>query len=330
LCGDEAGTTITSYSLVRRATGVTIDRSTGLLFRMIPPTITMPPIITALGSPFAELTNCARPIVPAAPPLFSNCTDCTSLAACIAAARLRPVWSQPPPGLAGIIIFSAMDCAEAAGRPKACRTDSDAPASANSRRFISVLLGRVDADFSRSAGAAASIRARPRNRNGRGSVRRRAGRSRPHAALDLLQEVALVILQRRDDDAAVAAQLEHRLVVAGAELFVAGQRHDPAHGDDHVAGAVGRPLDGGDRNQQLVVGFGDLGRLHRRHRPAHRFLDRRVAQAAGKIVGVQIDDRQFQLARLHAAPASSSRQRQQPADASSLPSVPFETRRRQA
>src|SRR6266496_1099210 len=69
------------------------------------PTITMPPIITALGSPLAEFTNCARPMVPPAPPLLSNCTEETSLALCIADARLRPVWSQPPPGLAGIIIF---------------------------------------------------------------------------------------------------------------------------------------------------------------------------------------------------------------------------------
>src|SRR6266508_2710796 len=69
------------------------------------PTITMPPIITALGSPFAEFTNCARPMVPPAPPLLSNCTEETSLALCIAAARLRPVWSHPPPGLAGIIIL---------------------------------------------------------------------------------------------------------------------------------------------------------------------------------------------------------------------------------
>src|SRR5688572_9633836 len=105
LCGELAGTTITSHSLVSRAIGVTCDRLTADLLRMMPPTITIPPIITALGSPLAELTNCARPMVPAAPPLLSNCTPDTSLALCIAAARLRPVWSQPPPGFAGIIIF---------------------------------------------------------------------------------------------------------------------------------------------------------------------------------------------------------------------------------
>src|ERR671922_2641306 len=77
------------------------------------PTITIPPIIRAFGSPLAEFTNCARPIVPPAPPLLSNCTDDTSLALCIAAASWRPVWSQPPPGLAGIIILR-LGCAWAA------------------------------------------------------------------------------------------------------------------------------------------------------------------------------------------------------------------------
>src|SRR6185295_4377854 len=85
----------------------------------IAPTITMPPIMIALGSPFAELTNWARPMVPPAPPLLSNCTEETSFALCIAVARLRPVWSQPPPGLAGIIIFK-LGCALAI----AARADS--------------------------------------------------------------------------------------------------------------------------------------------------------------------------------------------------------------
>ena len=115
LYGELAGTTTTRYSLVRRAIGVTIVRLTGDFCSTMPPTITMPPISSAFGSPFALLTNCARPIVPAAPPLLSNVTDCTTFADCIAAASARPVWSQPPPGLAGIIIFSvAIDCACAA------------------------------------------------------------------------------------------------------------------------------------------------------------------------------------------------------------------------
>ncbi len=85
--------------------GVTMPRFTGDCWRMMPPTITMPATISAFGSPLAEFTNCASPIVPAAPPLLSNWTPLTSLALCIAVASWRPVWSQPPPGLAGIIIF---------------------------------------------------------------------------------------------------------------------------------------------------------------------------------------------------------------------------------
>ena len=48
---------------------------------MIAPTITMPPIISALGSPLLELTNCASPIVPPAPPLLSTVTFLTILSA---------------------------------------------------------------------------------------------------------------------------------------------------------------------------------------------------------------------------------------------------------
>ena len=80
----------TTYSLVSRAIGVTIARSTGDLFSMMPPTITMPPIINAFGSPLALLTNCASPIVPAAPPLLSNCTDWTSFCALHRRAKRAP------------------------------------------------------------------------------------------------------------------------------------------------------------------------------------------------------------------------------------------------
>jgi hypothetical protein len=57
LCGDDAGTTITTYSLVRRAMGVTMLSSTVDLLSMMPPTMTMPPIIRALPSPLALLMN---------------------------------------------------------------------------------------------------------------------------------------------------------------------------------------------------------------------------------------------------------------------------------
>ena len=128
------GTTTTWYSPVSRAIGVTCDRLTGDLLVMIAPTITMPPIIIALPSPLLELTNCARPIVPPAPPLLSTVTLGTILSACIAACSARPVWSQPPPGAAGTRILrlsraSALPAAggrqqrprpEADGRERAC------------------------------------------------------------------------------------------------------------------------------------------------------------------------------------------------------------------
>ena len=108
----------------------------------MPPTITMPPIISALGSPLALLTNCARPIVPAAPPLLSNCTDCTTLADCIAAPSARPVWSQPPPGLAGIIILSVPNgCACAGGSDGTCASSERGEAASAAREKLATLHG---------------------------------------------------------------------------------------------------------------------------------------------------------------------------------------------
>ena len=102
---DAAGTTTTWYSPVRRAIGVTCDRLTGDLLVISAPTITMPPIIIVLPSPLLEVMNCARPMVPPAPPLLSTVTRGTILSACSAACSARPVWSQPPPGAAGTRIF---------------------------------------------------------------------------------------------------------------------------------------------------------------------------------------------------------------------------------
>ena len=88
---DVPGTTTTSYSPVSRAMGVTCDRLTGDLLEMIAPTITMPPTINALGSPLFELTNCASPIVPPAPPLLSTVIFFTMPSLCSAACNARPV-----------------------------------------------------------------------------------------------------------------------------------------------------------------------------------------------------------------------------------------------
>src|SRR5512134_2224458 len=182
LNGEEAGTTTTRYSLVRRAIGVTIVRSTGDLFSAIPPTITMPPTSIAFGSPFALLTNCASPIVPAAPPLFSNCTDCTTFALCIAAASARPVWSQPPPGFAGIIIFNVLiDCAPAVPSPanEAVVTAANV-AIENSRRFM-----RVSLVCSKGRAARQDNREFPPSQH-RASRHRATGARQHAAALDAL------------------------------------------------------------------------------------------------------------------------------------------------
>ena len=71
LKGELDGSTNTLYSLVRRARGVTLSRPTGGLPVMMPPSITAPITIMACGSPLLLLTNCARPMAPAAPPLLS-------------------------------------------------------------------------------------------------------------------------------------------------------------------------------------------------------------------------------------------------------------------
>ena len=74
LIGESAGTTISSYSPVSRASGVTLARVTGDLLVRMAPTMTSPP--TRIASPFLPLlvTNWARPTVPPAPPMFSTCT----------------------------------------------------------------------------------------------------------------------------------------------------------------------------------------------------------------------------------------------------------------
>ncbi len=109
------GSTKTLYSLVRRASGVACDSETGGLPVMMPPSITAPITISALGSPLLALTNCARPIAPAAPPLLSKLTDEATPESCSALPSARPVVSQPPPGLAGIIIFRLAAARAASG-----------------------------------------------------------------------------------------------------------------------------------------------------------------------------------------------------------------------
>ena len=70
LIGPSAGTTISSYSPVSRASGVTSSKVTGALLVRMAPTITSPP--TRMASPFffSLVTNWARPMVPPAPAMF--------------------------------------------------------------------------------------------------------------------------------------------------------------------------------------------------------------------------------------------------------------------
>jgi hypothetical protein len=99
---------MTEYSATMRASGVACWTLTADLLSSTAATIAWPPIISALGSPFDEFTNCARPIVPPAPPLLSYCTLEASFESFMTLPSVRPVWSQPPPGLAGMRILT--DC----------------------------------------------------------------------------------------------------------------------------------------------------------------------------------------------------------------------------
>src|SRR3990167_8947938 len=70
------------------------------------PTITMPPISRVLGSLPYFSAYLARPMVPPLPPMFSYSIWSAAPTAARAAPSARPVWSQPPPGLAGITMRS--------------------------------------------------------------------------------------------------------------------------------------------------------------------------------------------------------------------------------
>ncbi len=116
---DEAGTTMTSYSPVRRAIGVVFSSVTADWLVRMAPTITRPLTIRTFGLPFSLSASCARPIVPPAPVTFSTVADLAMPADCMASCMARAVWSQPPPGLAGamILMSSRAKALDAAARP---------------------------------------------------------------------------------------------------------------------------------------------------------------------------------------------------------------------
>ena len=96
-----AGTTMTLDSSVRRATGTTLRMVTGLLLVMPAPTMTEPPTIRLLPWPLRWFTKRGRPIMPPAPPTFSNWKLPTRPLTLAARSMARAVPSQPPPGAAG-------------------------------------------------------------------------------------------------------------------------------------------------------------------------------------------------------------------------------------
>jgi len=123
---------------------VTCDRLTGDLLVISAPTITMPPISIVLPSPLLEVMNCARPMVPPAPPLLSTVTRGTILSACSAACNARPVWSQPPPGAAGTM---TLRLSSAVAQGVASSKAPLAMAVERRRRTSTIFMGLVSGDW---------------------------------------------------------------------------------------------------------------------------------------------------------------------------------------
>ena len=116
LNGELGATAIALYSIVSRASGVVWSRLTGVLLVRMPPTMITPVTMNALSFPFMVLTNSARPMVPAAPPLLVTWAPAVWMpSACSAASTARPVASQPPPGLAGTMTLSGSAAEPASG-----------------------------------------------------------------------------------------------------------------------------------------------------------------------------------------------------------------------
>jgi hypothetical protein len=118
LNGEAAGTASARNSPVRRAIGTVCVIFSGLLLAISEPTMTMPATISELPWPRQLLRNCGRPTAPPAPGTLVICTPLTAPVARSTASIERPVWSQPPPGAAGMNILSRSTvCAWAACGP---------------------------------------------------------------------------------------------------------------------------------------------------------------------------------------------------------------------
>src|SRR5574343_854887 len=124
LYGDAAGTTMTLNSPIRREIGVTVPEVSGDLLVSGAPTVTAPATSRALVLPFSLLTNCAMPMAPPAPALFSTTTFLAWPEACSASPRVRAMVSKPPPGLAGAMILNCSTWAWAAIGARATRQET--------------------------------------------------------------------------------------------------------------------------------------------------------------------------------------------------------------
>ena len=89
--GDPAGTAITSYSPLNRAIGVTWRNVTGDWCVTTAPSMISPDTISTSPLPRSALMKRARPIVPAAPGMFSTDEVWTMPASCSAACIARAV-----------------------------------------------------------------------------------------------------------------------------------------------------------------------------------------------------------------------------------------------
>ena len=89
--GDAVGTAMTSYSPVRRASGVTSCSVTGERWVTMPPSMMSPDTITTPPRPRSLPMKRASPIVPAAPGTFSTGASRASPARCSACCIARAV-----------------------------------------------------------------------------------------------------------------------------------------------------------------------------------------------------------------------------------------------
>src|SRR5690606_41288133 len=111
--------------------GVVADRSTAEPFTVIAPSITVPVVISCVGSG-PIWVNLPSPITPPAPGTLITCTLLTIEALRSACCDSREARSQPPPGAAGAVVAS-FDLGVAAEDEPLASTTADAPSGGGIR-----------------------------------------------------------------------------------------------------------------------------------------------------------------------------------------------------